>query len=151
MSAKIKNNSRNRRFKLLLVDDEPDVLYTFQKGLEDSGFEVDAFSDPIQALFQFKNAISTGIEDNNNIRAGCCVYDLVLLDLKMPKMNGFELYREMKNVSQHNRIRACFITGFEEYYNTLKKDFTTLDVKCFIKKPIHIQDLIMEINVELSK
>ena len=66
--------------KFLLVDDEPDVTYTIQKILEDHGFKVDSFNDPILAL--------------NNYKA--YFYDLVILDIKMPKMNGFELYTRIR-------------------------------------------------------
>ena len=80
----------------MLVDDEPDVLYAFQIGLERNGFQVDAFSDPVEALSHFKDK---NIITNNSTRptdtinnANYC-YDLILLVIKMPKMNGFELYR----------------------------------------------------------
>ena len=67
--------------KILIVDDEPDVTFTLKKGLEDEGFQIDAFNDPLEALSYFK--------------AG--QYDMLLLDVKMPKLNGFELYKELKN------------------------------------------------------
>jgi CheY-like chemotaxis protein len=149
------SNNRQSSYKILLVDDEPDILYTFQIGLERNGFEVDAFSDPVEALSHFKdkNIIShnsTGTTDT--ISNSNYYYDLLLLDIKMPKMNGFELYREMKKVVQGNKItKVCFVTAFEEYYNTLKKDFQALDVRCFIKKPIEVEDLIREIKNELDK
>lgn len=140
------SNNRQSSYKILLVDDEPDLLYTFEMGLERNGFEVDAYSDPVEALTQFKNK-NTDTNSNH-------YYDLLLLDIIMPRSgtNGFELYREMKKVAQGNKItRVCFITAFEEYYNTLKKDFPELDVKCFIKKPIEVQDLIREIKAELDR
>jgi two-component system catabolic regulation response regulator CreB/two-component system response regulator ChvI len=154
------SNSNNRQltYKILIVDDEPDILYAFQKGLERNGFEVDAFTDPEEALSHFKNKnritnnSTTNITTTNTFTNSNYYYDLLLLDFKMPKMNGFELYTEMKKVVQDNKItKVCFITAFEEYYNTLKKDFPALDVRCFIKKPIEVQDLVREIKAELDK
>jgi CheY-like chemotaxis protein len=149
------SNNRQSSYKILLVDDEPDILYAFKIGLERNGFDVDAFSDPLEALSHFKNK---NIITNNSTYAVDTItssnyhYDLLLLDIKMPKMNGFDLYTEMKKVVQDNKItKVCFITAFEEYYNTLKKDFPALDVRCFIKKPIEVQDLVREIKAELDK
>jgi DNA-binding response OmpR family regulator len=73
------NNTNNR---ILLVDDEPDITTAFTLGLEDNGFKVDAFNDPVKALSDFRR-------DS---------YDLAILDYKMPKMNGFELYREIRKI-----------------------------------------------------
>jgi len=114
-------------------------------GLEDSGFKVDVFNDPIQALSGFKSGL----------------YDLALLDYKMPNMNGFELYREIKKID--DKIRVCFITAFEVYYEELKKKFQSssnasppqqyrkeVDVKCFIQKPIDIDELVKRIKEELN-
>jgi DNA-binding response OmpR family regulator len=66
--------------KILLVDDEPDITYTIKNLLEENGFKVDEFNDPILAL--------------NNYQVN--FYDLVILDLKMPKMDGFELYIKIR-------------------------------------------------------
>jgi two-component system, OmpR family, response regulator ChvI len=68
-----------RKIRIFLVDDERDIIMLYKHGLEQNGFLVDAFNDPVQALLSF--------------RAG--QYDLLLLDIKMPKMNGFEVYREI--------------------------------------------------------
>jgi DNA-binding response OmpR family regulator len=143
------SNQSSRVYRLLVVDDEPDVLYAFQKGLEDNGFEVDAFTDPLEALSHFKNTIAEGAEysNSNSYR----YYDLVLLDLKMEKMNGFELFLEMEKAARNSQIRVCFMTAFEGLYNTLKKDFPALDGRCFIRKPIQLQNLVMEVNAELGK
>jgi CheY-like chemotaxis protein len=127
----------------LVVDDEPDITLIFAMGLEDNGFKVDAFNDPIQALSSFKSGL----------------YDLALIDYKMPNMNGFELYREIRKID-HN-VKVCFVTAFELYYEELKNKFqpsspTTSsehkeeDVKCFIPKPVDIDDLVVRINEELN-
>jgi CheY-like chemotaxis protein len=130
------------------VDDEPDITLIFTLGLEDNGFKVDAFNDPIQALLSFKSGL----------------YDLVLIDYKMPNMNGFELYIEIRKID--HKVKVCFVTAFELYYEELKNKFqpsssssssTTTssehkgeDVKCFIPKPIDIDDLVIRIKEELT-
>ena len=74
------NITKSIQRRILLVDDEPDITLSFNIVLEDNGFVVDAFNDPLLALSSFKQGI----------------YDLALLDIKMPKMNGFELCGEIK-------------------------------------------------------
>lgn len=118
--------------KILVVDDEPDVINAIKKGLEKNGFSVDTFTDPEIALSNF--------ELNK--------YDLILLDIRMPKMNGFELYRKLRQKSE--KIRVCFFTAFEVYYEEFKKLFPTLEVKCFIRKPVTIEELVKHIKSELN-
>jgi two-component system catabolic regulation response regulator CreB/two-component system response regulator ChvI len=74
------NNKDDDNNRILLVDDEVDITMVYTMGLQDNGFKVDAFNDPLQALSGFKSGI----------------YSLVLIDYKMPKMNGFELYQEIR-------------------------------------------------------
>ena len=129
-------------YRILLVDDDPDILLTFKSGLEEyvdkskifdgAKIQVDTFADPKEALTSFK--------------AG--VYDLLLLDIRMPNINGFELYEELKKID--DKPKVCFITAYELYYEALKKDFPELDVGCFIKKPISIEDLATKIRKELA-
>jgi two-component system response regulator ChvI len=116
--------------RLLLVDDEPDVLFTFKRGLEANGFVVDAFSDPVLALSNFKPGI----------------YSLLLLDVKMPQINGFELYEKIKKID--SEVKACFITAHEVYYKSLKEIFPTTDIDCYVK-PIEIEDLVNHVKAEL--
>ncbi len=133
-------NSRQER-KILLVDDEPDICLTFKEGIERcKGYSVDAFERPREAL--------------QNFRAG--KYELVLLDVKLPEMNGFQLYSEMKKIDSH--IKALFVTAaelFHEEYN-LKYDgveynqYCKLNKDMFLQKPIYLEDLISKINLVLS-
>ena len=128
-----KGRSKKSIYRILFVDDEPDILASLKKGLEDSGlFVVDAFTDPLEALSSFKPDL----------------YDLLLVDVKMPKMNGFDFYQEIKK-KKGSDIKTCFITAYEVYYETLKKDFPGLNVGCFISKPIEIQKLVNRIKEEL--
>jgi DNA-binding response OmpR family regulator len=131
-------NNNNNDNRLLLVDDEVDITTVFTLCLEDNGFEVDAFNDPLQALSGFKSGS----------------YELALIDFKMPNMNGFELYREIRKIDE--RVKVCFITAFEAYHEELKKKFQSnlntspVDVKCFIQKPIDIDELVKRIKEELN-
>jgi two-component system, OmpR family, response regulator ChvI len=127
-------------YRILLVDDDPDILLAFKSGLEELqstkvegvNLQVDTFAEPREALTSFK--------------AGA--YDLLLLDIRMPNINGFELYEELKKID--DKPKVCFITAYELYYDALKKDFPRLDVGCFIKKPISIDALAAKIREELA-
>jgi DNA-binding response OmpR family regulator len=124
---------RNGKARILIVDDEEDITSMLKKGLEHYGFEVVAFNDPILALSSFK--------------AG--VYDLMLLDIKMPKMDGFELYQELQKVD--GKAKVCFMTAFEVYYEALKELFPdTYSSVCFVKKPFSIQDFVKKVNKEIG-
>jgi DNA-binding response OmpR family regulator len=119
--------------KIMLVDDEPDITFGLRIGLEDNGFKVDAFNDPRLALSNFKPGS----------------YDILLLDIRMPKMDGFELCQEIKKID--NKVKVCFMTAFDElYFEQFKKRFPMMDTGCFIRKPISIDDLAAEVNAKLS-
>ncbi len=124
---------------ILLVDDEQDIITSLKIGLEETGlFEVDGFTDPKAAL-------------SNLSKIGLHHYDLLLIDVKMPQMNGFELYQQIKHkFGDNSNAKVCFITAYEIYYETLKKEFPTLNVGCFIKKPIEIKELVNRIKQELE-
>jgi DNA-binding response OmpR family regulator len=116
--------------RVLVVDDEPDINLTFKTGLEANGFEVDAFSDPVLALSNFKSG----------------VYDLLLLDVRMPQINGFELYEKLRKIDSN--VKACFITAHDVHYQSLKeifparKEMLLSGAKGVLRKPISIDDLV---------
>jgi DNA-binding response OmpR family regulator len=116
--------------KILVVDDEPDVNLALKTALEENDFEVDVFNDPLLALENFKAAY----------------YDLLILDIRMPKMNGFELYREIKKLD--NKVKVCFLTAGEMYYGIYTDIF---DENQFIRKPIENQELIKRLNKIITK
>jgi two-component system catabolic regulation response regulator CreB/two-component system response regulator ChvI len=118
--------------KILIVDDDSDITLAFKKGLENDGFNVDVFNDPQEALSNFEAS----------------KYDFLLLDIRMPKMNGFELYKEMDKIDNH--VKVCFITAFEVYYEALREVFPSMEVECFIRKPIEIGNLVKRIKNELN-
>jgi two-component system, OmpR family, response regulator ChvI len=124
-------DTRANRPRIFLVDDDPDICLTLKMGLEERGFVVDVFSDPTGALSNFKDY----------------TYDLLLLDIQMPKMNGFELYREIQKID--SKVKACFITAFVVYYESLREIFPMANVSCFIKKPIEIDILVDRLRAEL--
>jgi two-component system, OmpR family, response regulator ChvI len=109
--------------KIFLVDDEPDIANSLKTGLERKGFNVDVFTDPAEALAKYKPHY----------------YDLLLIDIRMPKLNGFELVREIRKVDTESEV--WFLTAFEVYYEEFKKMFPNLDVKSFIRKPVSLNEL----------
>jgi CheY-like chemotaxis protein len=123
----IKNNDSKTR--VMIVDDEPDVISILKIVLEDNGFQVDSFEEPILALKTYK----TGL------------YDLLILDIKMPEMDGFELYDEIKKID--DKAKVCFLTASEMYYSKLREDkYCSLDKDLFVQKPIENEQLVQHIN-----
>jgi DNA-binding response OmpR family regulator len=118
----------NSKPRILLVDDESDITFSFSIGLEDSGFKVDTFNHPLKAL--------------SNFRSGS--YELVILDMKMPEMSGIDLCKEMRKID--NNVRICFLTAFDSQYEEFRRYS-----ECFIRKPITIDDLVEKIKKELKR
>ena len=118
--------------RVLLVDDEPDLNLTLKMVLEENGFKVDSFTDPLSALENFKGEA-----------AG--IYELLILDMKMPGVNGFELYRQIKK--RDDKVKVCFLTAGEMDYEQFRKELIPeLDKNCYIQKPIDNETLIKRIN-----
>jgi DNA-binding response OmpR family regulator len=118
--------------RVLIVDDEPDIILTLKIVLEENGFKVDSFTNPLLALENFREQA-----------AG--MYDMIILDIKMPEMNGFELYRQIKKID--DKVKVCFLTASEMYYGAAYEDIlNTLEVKCFIQKPIENKELVDRLN-----
>jgi two-component system, OmpR family, response regulator ChvI len=109
--------------RLMIVDDEEDVALAFKLTLTNNGYAVDVYTDPVEAISNFASG----------------KYDLVLLDIKMPKKNGFEVYRELKKIDKN--VKICFLTAFEVYRNEFDKLFPELDVRYFLRKPISTAEL----------
>ena len=115
--------------RILLVDDEHDNSSIFKIGLEDAGFEVNAYSDPELALSAFKPDF----------------YDLLILDIRMPKMDGYELYDKIRK--KDNKVKVCFLTASEKYKEEHRPSFPSSDsTDCFFIKPITIDDLVKKVN-----
>ena len=124
--------------RILVVDDEPDITSFFKQALRDNGFEVETANDPLLALKNFK-------EDHH-------AYDLLVIDIVMPEMDGFSLYEEIRKIDK--KVKVCFITAFEVNYQALRAVFpaatSTDDIGCFIRKPVDIDDLVKRINAEIE-
>jgi CheY-like chemotaxis protein len=124
-------NSGLKTKKIMLVDDEADILWLFKMILEsDARLKVDAFADPIVAL--------------ENFRPG--LYDLLLIDIAMPKMNGFELHDKIRELDK--KVKISFVTASEMFYEEIRKEaFPEFDTTiCFIRKPIANPDLIQQVR-----
>jgi CheY-like chemotaxis protein len=125
--------------RILILDDDPDITLTFKKGLEaenvksnDIFFEVNAYNDPLTALSEFKPHW----------------YDLLLVDINMPKMDGIEF--SAKILEQDINVRVCIVTATEINTEALREQHPSLSVGCFIKKPVTIDDLIRRVKAELD-
>ena len=120
--------------RILIVDDEHDNSSIFKIGLEDAGFEVNAYSDPELALSAFKPDF----------------YDLLILDIRMPKMDGYELYDKIRK--KDNKVKVCFLTASEKYKEEHRPSFPSSDsIDCFLIKPIAIDDLVKKVNEMINK
>ena len=120
--------------RILVVDDYPDIGYLYKLSLERDGFVVDSFNDPLLVL--------------SNYKAGA--YDLLLLDIKMPHMNGFELYQKIRPADNHAKV--CFISAFEEYHTEFKELFPNLnEAECFIRKPVELEYLTKKVKSRLHR
>src|ERR671920_1007934 len=125
---------QQKQKKILVVDDEPDLTKLCSLALEYHGFKVDTFNDPQEALSNYKPGY----------------YDLVILDIKMPKMDGFELYDEIKKKDANAKV--CFLTASELYYEEFrKKEYGALDKGLFIRKPIDNDELVSEVQKMIEK
>ena len=119
--------------RILIVDDDPDINLAFKVGLEDYGsFDVYTHTDPLEVLSNFKPHF----------------YDLLLLDINMPKMNGFELYKRILEIDVN--VRICFITAGDTNIEALREVYPTLSIGCFIKKPVTIEYLAKRLLTELD-
>jgi DNA-binding response OmpR family regulator len=120
----------NKNKRVLIVDDEPDVTLVLKQVLDENGFEADSYDDPRLAL--------------NNFKAN--MYDLLLLDIKMPDINGVDLYQEMRKIDA--KIKVCFLTASEMFYEKFRKEepYSKFDKELFIAKPIENEELLDHLN-----
>jgi CheY-like chemotaxis protein len=121
--------------KILLIDDEPDIIYSIKRVLESNNeFVVDSYTDPTLALSNFRPRL----------------YDLILLDIKMPKMNGFDLYQKIMEIESD--VKICFLTASELFYEEYRRldAYPRLDKAYFIQKPCRSEDLIRQLNEILN-
>jgi CheY-like chemotaxis protein len=115
--------------RILVVDDEADTNMVFRVMLEEDGFIVDSYENPNLALENFKPHI----------------YDLLILDIKMPGMSGFSFYREIKKLDE--KLKVCFLTAGEMYYGAYSDIFSSLSANCFIRKPVTNEELLRHLDI----
>jgi DNA-binding response OmpR family regulator len=131
-----KSSRRNSPIRIMFVDDEKDILSTVKRGLEsNNAFTVETFSSGESALQAFESHPEN-------------YYDLVITDIRMPKMNGFELYRRIKEKNQSMKI--AFITAFEINKEEFNKVMPSVNVIDFISKPLSISSLITKLKSMLK-
>jgi DNA-binding response OmpR family regulator len=126
-----------KKNRILIVDDEDDINLLFKMVLEDKGYKIDTFNDPLVAL--------------QNFTAGA--YDLLLLDMLMPNMNGFELYQKIRMID--DKAKICFLTASGINHEEFRKRAASTasienDIEnCFFIKPIENEELIKRVKSQL--
>jgi DNA-binding response OmpR family regulator len=132
-SEKVTTVERNKLSKvILIVDDDPDMTSIFSLSLQDEGFEVYAYNDPLDAISEFRPNF----------------YDLLLVDINMPKINGVELSRQLLELDSN--VKICFITAGEANIEVLRELYPARDIGCFIRKPVTIDQLVKRVKAELE-
>jgi DNA-binding response OmpR family regulator len=122
------------------VDDDPDITFTFKKALEEANriggnntsFYVEAYNDPLLALSKFKPDF----------------YDLMIVDISMPKMNGFDFCVKIFEVDLNPKI--CFIVSAPINQEALRDQYPSLSIGCFIETPVTIENLVKKVKTELE-
>jgi DNA-binding response OmpR family regulator len=124
----------SNRARILIVDDDHDILLTFKTALEASNeFDVDTFTDPVEFLSSFKAGL----------------YNLLIIDIRLPKMDGFELYDKINEID--NKAKVCFMSAYEINYKALRAIFPSPDIdECFIRKPVNMTDFVGRVKSELT-
>jgi CheY-like chemotaxis protein len=126
--------------RILIVDDDPDIIFTFKKGLEaENGkssnkvfFKVNSYNNPLSALSEFKPDL----------------YDLILIDINMPQMDGIELSSKISELDAN--VKICLVTAGEANVEVLRELYPTRGIGCFIKKPVTIDQLVRRVQAELE-
>ena len=126
--------------RILIVDDDPDITFTFKKAFDEANrisgnkipFHVNTYNDPHVALLEFKPDF----------------YDLMPIDINMPKMNGFDLCVKVFEVDVNPRV--CFMLSALINQEALREQYPSLSIGCFIKKPVTIENLVRRVKAELE-
>src|SRR5918912_2721715 len=127
------HNQTTRRKRIRVVDGEYDLCVDYQMVLQDAGFECISYIDPVKALKEFRPDY----------------YDLILLDIKMPVLNGFELCKKI--IELDRTVHIVFITASEEYYEKFRSQhFPELGKINYIQKPIGNDELLQIVNTIVS-
>jgi DNA-binding response OmpR family regulator len=131
----LKNEQSTKR--ILIVDDDPDITFTFKEGIEysnssSSRIEVYTYNDPLVALSEFKPHY----------------YDLLLIDINLPNLNGFEFCQRILEIDVN--VKACFMTAGQINREAFREIYPAISLGCFISKPVPIDYLVDRIKAELD-
>jgi DNA-binding response OmpR family regulator len=126
--------------RILIVDDDPDITFTFKKAFEEANrisgnkisFHINTCNDPLVALSEFKPDF----------------YDLLLVDINMPKMNGFDFCAKVLEIDINPRV--CFMSSGLINEEALREQYPSLSFGCFIIKPVTIENLVKRVKAELN-
>jgi DNA-binding NtrC family response regulator len=118
---------------IIVIDDDVGTALFFKICLEDEGHHVSIYNDPNSLLEEFEPGI----------------YDLLITDIRMPRINGFELASRIRIMDR--KIRICLATAFEEYYQSIIKSYSDLSFNCIIRKPINKHSFLEIIESRLSE
>ncbi len=126
--------SGQQQKRILIIDDDPDITIVLRMSLEDNGFKADSYTNPVLAFENFRDGL----------------YDLVLLDIKMPELDGFHFYQKIRKMD--SRAKICFLTATEYFHEEIRKEhgFDEFSQETFLRKPIEIKDLVREIKKMLE-
>jgi two-component SAPR family response regulator len=128
--------NKGKMEKILVVDDEVDIAFSLKTVLERNRFvHVDTFNDPADVISKYNN--QPGI-----------VHDLLIIDILMPRMNGFELYEKIKKID--NNAKVCFISAYRMYFEALREMYPGYEVDCFMNKPFENEDLLRKVDGALT-
>ncbi|MFL6316738.1 MAG: PleD family two-component system response regulator [Nitrososphaeraceae archaeon] len=128
-----RSGNRNRKKRVLVVDDEPDTCIVYQIVLQDAGYECVSYTDSVKALKEYRPFY----------------YDLILLDIKMPVLNGFELCKKIREIDK--TVHVIFITASEAYYEKFRgQHFPELGKINYIQKPIGNDELVRLVDMIIA-
>jgi CheY-like chemotaxis protein len=126
-------DAESPHYRIMVVDDEPDIISVLTKGLQRHGFSVAGYMNPVKALADFERH----------------KFDIVLTDIKMPQMDGVELYRHLRVID--SEVLICFISAYDHYRNAIELAFPDEPIGCFIPKPFSIDRIINTLTTKLDE
>jgi len=110
--------NKRKMEKILVIDDEQDITFSLKTVLEENRYAcVDTFNDPIDVISKYNDQPGT-------------MYDLLIIDILMPRMNGFELYEKIRKID--NNAKVCFISAYRIYFEALREMYPDYEVDCFV-------------------
>jgi len=128
--------NKRKMEKILVIDDEQDITLSLKTVLEENRYAcVDTFNDPIDVISKYNDQPGT-------------MYDLLIIDILMPRMNGFELYEKIKKID--NNAKVCFISAYRIYFEALREMYPDYEVDCFVNKPFENDDLLRKVASTLT-